>query len=175
MPRGPSEGGNAPVRENVGGVRLGAPRACVRDLLASRPGRATVVTLVLAELMVALALVAGAAEDTREADLPVIVTVTAPKRLPVGVQGEIRLWYRARQANVVAVIRAIEDLDGPVMPRSTSEREFGVVARAFGREAGDLAVPVAFARPGLKRVTLTLVTDERVLSDPAVVEVEALP
>lgn len=110
-----------------------------------------------------------------QGDLPVIVHVAAPLRVQVGVQGEIRLTYRARRANVVAVVRAIEDLDGPLAPRSTSEREFGVVARAFGHEAGELTVPVSFVTPGWKRVTLTLVTDERELSEGAVVEVEAVP
>ncbi len=108
-------------------------------------------------------------------DLPEIVRVVAPPWLRVGTEGEIRLTYRARQANVVAVVRAIDDLDGPVASRSTSEREFGVIARAFGRETGELTVPVSFTTPGSKRVTLTLVTDERELSERAVVDVEALP
>jgi hypothetical protein len=48
-----------------------------------------------------------------------------------------------------------------------------VIARAFGRETGELTVPLAFDRPGRKRVVVTLVTDERDESEPAEVEVEA--
>jgi hypothetical protein len=128
-------------------------------------------------LLVVLGLAGGSLEaDARlSAELPEIVDVVAPARLPVGVQGEIRLTYRARKANIVAVVRAIEDLGGPVGTRATSEREFGVVARAFGYEAGELTIPLSFATPGWKRVTLTLVTDGRELSEAAVVEVEAIP
>ncbi len=129
----------------------------------------------LAGLGLVLAVVGGAVADQGGSDPPEIVGVRAPRRLPVGVPGEIRVFYRARAANVVAVVQAIEDLDGPVASRSTRQREFGVVARAFGREAGELAVPVAFATPGWKRVVLTLVTDERDESEPAVIEVEATP
>lgn len=121
-----------------------------------------------------LAALAGvSAEDAP--DLPVIVTVAAPRHLPVGAAGEIRISYRAPQANVVAVLQTVEDLDGSGVRRSTRQREFGVVARAFGHEAGQLAVPVSFGSPGWKRVTLTLVTDEREESEPASVEVEAIP
>jgi hypothetical protein len=128
-------------------------------------------------LLAVLGLAGGSLEaDARlSAELPEIVDVVAPARLPVGVQGEIRLTYRARHANIVAVVRAIEDLGGPVGTRATSEREFGVVARAFGYEAGELTIPLSFATPGWKRVTLTLVTDGRELSEAAVVEVEAIP
>jgi hypothetical protein len=129
----------------------------------------------LAGLGLVLAAGAGAAADQGLGDLPEILDVRAPRQLPVGVQGEIRLVYRARQANVVAVVQATEDLDGPAAPRSTRQREFGVVARAFGREEGELVVPVAFVTPGWKRVVLTLVTDERDESEPAIVEVEATP
>ena len=123
-----------------------------------------------------LAGVSGAtAEEQRAPELPEIVRVVAPPRLRVGVEGEIRLAYRAPQGNVVAVVRVIEDLDGPAAPRSTSEREFSALTRAFGREAGELVVPLSFITPGWKRVTLTLVTDERELADRAVVEVEAVP
>lgn len=124
--------------------------------------------------LAALAPAAGT-DERPDPHLPEIVDVVAPPSLPVGTQGEIRLSYRARHANVVAVVRAIEDVDGPVTPRSTSEREFGVVARAFGFEAGELTVPLSFTTPGWKRITLTLVTDGRERSEPAVVEVEAVP
>ena len=50
-----------------------------------------------------------------------------------------------------------------------------MVARAFGREEGELLLPLTFVTAGWKRVTLTLVTDERERSDPAVVELEVLP
>ena len=81
--------------------------------------------------------------------------------------------YRARRANVVAVIQVVEDLDGA--RRATRQRELGVVAAAFGREAGDLLVPLDFVTPGRKRVVLTLVTDEREESEPASVELLVVP
>lgn len=113
---------------------------------------------------------AGAGEE----GLPVIVSVAAPARLRVGVAGEVRLAYRAPRANIVAVVLTVEDLDGGVAGRSTRQRELGVVARAFGLEAGELAVPLSFTTPGWKRVSLTLVTDERELGDPVEVDVEAV-
>ncbi len=119
--------------------------------------------------------VAGPAATADEARLPLIVGVAAPERLRVGMAGEMRLTYRAPQANVVAVVQTVEDLDGAGVRRSTRQREVGVVARAFGRETGDLTVPLSFASPGWKRVMLTLVTDEREESEPATVEVEAIP
>ncbi|MBI3456882.1 MAG: hypothetical protein HY002_13990 [Candidatus Rokubacteria bacterium] len=124
-------------------------------------------------LLIVLALAAAAVAG--EAELPVIVDVAAPPRLGVGMAGEIRLVYRAPLANVVAVVQATEDIDGPAISRSTREREFGVVARAFGREAGEMTVPVAFSTAGWKRITLTLVTDERERSEPAVIEIEVVP
>lgn len=108
-----------------------------------------------------------------EADRPEILNITVSGRLVAGHAGEARITYRAPRANVVALIQAVEDLDGA--RRMTSERELGVVAAAFGREAGDLVVPLAFATPGRKRVVFTLLTDEREESDPASVEVEVAP
>jgi len=125
----------------------------------------------LAALVVALAGPAVAGGEER----PLIVDVAAPPRLRVGEVGELRLVYRAPRANVVAVVQILEDVDGPALARSSRARELGVVARAFGYEAGELAVPLTFTTPGWKRVTLSLVTDERERSDPAVVEVEVLP
>ena len=126
-------------------------------------------------LAATLVVAAGAWAAESEADLPVILRVTAPERLPVGRAGEIRLTFRARQANVVAVVQVVEDLEGPSARRATRQREFNVIARAFGLDAGELTVPVSFASPGWKRISLTLVTDERDEGDPAVVEVEAIP
>jgi len=125
-------------------------------------------------MLAVAALVPGAAAQG-VAVLPTIVGLMAPPRLPVGVSGEIRVAYRAPSGNVVAVVQAIEDLDGPVDRQATRQREFGVVARAFGREAGELVLPLAFATAGLKRVVLTLITDEREESASAAVEVLALP
>jgi hypothetical protein len=122
------------------------------------------------------ALVAATPGPGEAADpLPRIVQVAAPSRLRVGETSEARLVFRASAANVVAVLEAFEDLDGPPAARTTREREIGVVARAFGREDGELTVPLRFATPGWKRVTVTLMTDERELSDPAVVELEVVP
>jgi hypothetical protein len=114
--------------------------------------------------------VAGAARD----DAPVIVDVRAPPRLRVGAAGEIRLTYRAPRGDIVAVVQTVEDVDGPGLRRSTRQRRFDVIARAFGREEGELALPLAFETPGRKRVVVALVTDEAETSDPAEVEVEAV-
>ena len=50
-----------------------------------------------------------------------------------------------------------------------------MVAAAFGREEGDLVLPLAFETPGRKRLVFTLVTDEREQSDPASIEVDVAP
>jgi hypothetical protein len=110
-----------------------------------------------------------------EAELPVIVDVAVPPRVRVGQVTAVRLAYRAPLANVATVVEAVEDLDGPAASRSTRERAIGVTARAYGYETGDLVLSLAFATPGLKRVTLTLVTDQGESSEAAVVEVEVLP
>lgn len=113
----------------------------------------------------------GAAEGGR----PEILQVSAPARVRVGARAELRVLFRAPQANVAALVQVVEDLEGPLVGRATWATETSVVARAFGVEAGELVVPVTFARPGWKRVTLTLLTDEREASDPATVELEAVP
>ena len=117
----------------------------------------------------------GAVRVGAEPGLPVIVGVAAPRQLRVGASGSVRLTYRAPRGNVVAVVQEVEDLDGPPARRATRQREFGVVARAFGRETGELTVPISFGTPGWKLVRLTLVTDERETSDSASIEVEAVP
>jgi hypothetical protein len=48
----------------------------------------------------------------------------------------------------------------------------GVVAQAFGRETGELAVAVSFTTPGAKRISLRLVTDRQAAGDPASAEIE---
>jgi hypothetical protein len=118
-------------------------------------------------------LLVGGAGGADEADRPEILNVAVPGRLAAGRAGEARITYRARRANVVAVIQAVDDLDGP--RRRTAQREVGVVAAAFGREAGDLVLPLAFATPGRKRVVFTLLTDEREESDPVIIYVEVAP
>ena len=122
--------------------------------------------------LVALLLL-GRPVDAVEADPPEILNVAIPGRLVAGQAGAARLTYRARGANVVAVIQVVEDLDGA--RRVTSQREVSVVAAAFGREEGDLVLPLAFATPGRKRLVFTLLTDEREQSDPARVEVDVAP
>ncbi len=129
----------------------------------------------LAIAVLILVTAAAAGQGRGEEALPVIVTVVVSPRLRVGEPGEVRIAYRAPQANIVAVLQALDDLDGPSARLASREREVGVVARAFGYETGELVLPLAFATLGWKRVTLTLVTDERELSDPAVVELEVLP
>jgi hypothetical protein len=118
-----------------------------------------------------------AALDARavDHDLPWIVRIDPPARLGVGQAGDLRVTYRAPRANVVAVLEATEDLDGPAMGRATREREVSVVGRTYGYRRGELVWPVAFATSGWKRLTLTLVTDERGLSDPVTVELEVAP
>jgi hypothetical protein len=124
--------------------------------------------------LVCLGLVALSAA-AQERDLPWIVRIDPPARLGAGQAVELRVTYRAPRANVVAVLEATEDLDGPATGRTMREREVSVVARAYGYRRGELVWPVAFATSGLKRVTLTLVTDERELSDPVTVELEVAP
>jgi hypothetical protein len=125
-------------------------------------------------LLLGLAVAAAAGER----DLPVIVDVAVPPRLHAGVPAEIWLAYRAPLANVVAIVEVVDHIDGPDGPtlvRASRQRELSVVGRAFGYEAGELRVPLAFASTGRKRITLTLVTDERDESDPAVVELDVVP
>lgn len=122
--------------------------------------------------LAALLLVGGAA-GTDEADRPEILNVAVPAHLAADRGASALITFRAPRANIVAVTRVVEDLDGA--RRTTSQRELGMVAAAFGREAGDLVVPLAFATPGRKRLVFTLVTDEREESDPASVEVEVAP
>ena len=122
--------------------------------------------------LVALLLIGGTAGAV-EADRPEILNVAIPGRLVAGQAVAARITYRARRANVVAVIQVIEDLDGA--RRVTSQREVGVVAAAFGREEGDLVLALGFATPGRKRVVFTLLTDEREESDPARIEVDVAP
>jgi hypothetical protein len=105
-----------------------------------------------------------------QAGPPEILDVTMSGRPAVGRRGEVRIAYRAPRANVVAVVQVVEDLDG--VRRASRQVEIGVVAAAFGREAGQLTVPLAFETPGRKRVGLTLVTDDREESDPASIEIE---
>ena len=120
-------------------------------------------------VVLSLASVAGAAEGER----PEIVNVAVAGRAAAGRAVDARVAYRAQQGNVVAVIVEIEDLDGP--SRVTSQREISVVAAAFGREEGELTLPLGFATPGRRRVTFTLVTDEREESDPASIDVDVGP
>jgi hypothetical protein len=129
--------------------------------------RAPAAACLVATLLVGLA----AADD--EADRPEILSLVISDRLAVGRPADVRVVYRARRANVVAVIQVVEDLDGA--RRSTRQRELGVVTAAFGREAGDLLVPIDFATPGRKRVVVTLVTNEREESAPASIEFQVAP
>jgi hypothetical protein len=79
-----------------------------------------------------------------EGALPTIVAVTTPPRLVTGAALDFGIVYRAPQANVVAVDQTVEDLDGPLVQRTTRQRRVSVVAQAFGREAGELRMTVAF-------------------------------
>ncbi len=128
---------------------------------------------ILEPALLAVLLLVGGAVGADEADRPEILNVAIPGRAVAGRAVAARITYRARRANVVAVIQVVEDLDGA--RRITSQREIGVVAAAFGREEGDLVLALGFATPGRKRVVFTLVTDEREESDPARVEVDVAP
>lgn len=108
-----------------------------------------------------------------DADRPEILNVAVVGRLAVSRAGQARITYRARQANVAAVVQEVEDLDGA--RRVTSQREIDVIAAAFGRKEGELVLPLAFATPGRKRVAFTLLTDERNESDPVSVDVDVAP
>jgi hypothetical protein len=111
--------------------------------------------------------------DTDDADRPEILNVAVVGRLAVGGAAQARVTYRARQANVSAVVQVVEDLDGA--RRATSQREIDVIAAAFGREQGELVLPLVFATPGRKRLSYTLLTDERNESDPVSVDVDVAP
>lgn len=115
----------------------------------------------------------GDRPEIDDADRPEIVHVAVVGRLAVGRAGQARISYRARQANVAAVVQEVEDLDGA--RRVTSQREIDVIAAAFGREQGELVLPLAFATPGRKRVAFTLLTNERDESDPVSVDVDVGP
>jgi hypothetical protein len=121
------------------------------------------------------ALLAAVGARAADRDLPWIAQIDPPAQLRAGQAGELRVTYRAPRANVVAVFEAVEDLDGPATRRTMREREVSVVARTYGYRRGQLVWPLGFTTPGWKRVTLTLVTDERELSDPVAVELEVAP
>jgi hypothetical protein len=144
------------------------------DGRASRSPRRAGVLALGAGLLV-LATIGAAGAQAPSADAPVVVRLWVAPRLRAGEAAELRVEYRAPQANVVAVVQTLDDLDGPLESRASREREIGVIARAFGYEAGELRMPVAFVTPGRKRITVTLVTDEQERSDPAIVEVEVTP
>ena len=97
---------------------------------------------------------------------PLIVTVVPPPRLVVGASLDFVVVFRAPGANVVAIVETVEDLDGPLLRRTTRQRRIGVIGRAFGREAGQLPVSVSFRGAGPKRLTFVLVTDDGDESDP---------
>ncbi|HSE96387.1 MAG TPA: hypothetical protein VLD61_10865 [Methylomirabilota bacterium] len=107
--------------------------------------------------------------------LPWIAEVVAPRGLRVGQVGELRLAFRAPEANVVAILVELEDLDGPVIRRASRARAVGVVTQAFGRVSGALAVDVSFTTPGAKRITLRLVTDGQAAGDPKSTDLEVQP
>lgn len=121
----------------------------------------------------AVLLAAGTLAGAVAADPPEILHVAVPGRLVAGQAGTARITFRARRANVVTVIQVLEDLDGA--RRVTSQREVSVVAAAFGREEGDIVLPLVFANPGRKRMVFTLRTDEREQSDPARIEIDVAP
>ncbi len=120
-----------------------------------------------------VALWPASAAGVTEGERPEIVNVAVAGRPVAGRAVTARLSYRAQQGNVVAVILEVEDLDGP--SRATTQREISVIAAAFGREEGELSLPLGFATPGRRRVTFTLVTDEREESDPASIDVDVGP
>lgn len=111
--------------------------------------------------------------DIDDADRPEILNVAVVGRLAAGRAAQARVTYRARQANVSAVVQVIEDLDGT--RRATSQREIDVIPAAFGHEQGELVLSLVFATPGRKRVSYTLLTDERNESDPVSVVVDVAP
>jgi hypothetical protein len=127
----------------------------------------------LASACLAALVLIGGLVGAAETDRPEILNVVVTSRLVAGRAGQARLTYRAPRANVVAVVQTLEDLDGP--RRTSSQREIGMVAAAFGYETGDLVVPLAFVTPGRKRAVFVLLTDERVESDPASIDVEVAP
>ena len=136
-----------------------------------RSGLALAALAVAAQAAALLAPGPAAPDDA----IPAITSVAAPRRIRVGAAADVRVSFRAPRGDVVAVIQEIDELDDAGAPRATRMREFGMVAQAFGREAGELVLPVSFTLSGRKRLTFTLVTDQRETSDPASVEVDAVP
>jgi hypothetical protein len=108
-----------------------------------------------------------------DADLPEILSVVVVGNVSLNHAGQARIAYHARQANISAVVLEVEDLDGA--RGASSQREIDVIPAAFGREQGELVLPLAFATPGRKRVRFTLLTDERHAGDPVSVVVDVAP
>ena len=99
-----------------------------------------------------------------------IVTVVAPARLVVGRTATFTVVFRAPAGNVVAVVQTTEDVDGSRLRLASRQRRVGVIAQAFGREEGQLPIPVSFDGAGRKRLTFVLVTDDGDESDPWTLE-----
>src|SRR5262249_25406983 len=160
-------------------VGRGEHRGAARDRRSAlvSPHRPAWTAVVIPLLLLGRVAVADETEEPLverpQADRPEIVNIAVPGHLVAGRTGTVRLTYRARRANVAAVVHAREDLDGG--RRQTSQREISVVAAAFGREEGDLVLTLGFATSGRKRVTFTLLTDERVESYPESVDVDVAP
>jgi hypothetical protein len=108
-----------------------------------------------------------------DADLPEILSVVVVGNVSLNRAGQARIAYHARQANISAVVLEVEDLDGA--RGASSQREIDVIPAAFGREQGELVLPLAFTTPGRKRVRFTLLTDERNAGDPVSVVVDVAP
>jgi hypothetical protein len=121
-------------------------------------------------LVISAGLVVPAA--SAEGPPPVIVAITSPPRAVLGVSLDFVVVFRAPRANVVAVDQIVEDLDGPLLRRTTRQRRIGVVAQAFGHQAGELRTTVTFTVSGRRRLTFVLVTDEGDESDPRSIEVD---
>jgi hypothetical protein len=153
---------------------VGSDSIAVCRPTAPRPsrGRRHLAAAAVTAVWLAATLLGGEARAA-EGERPVIVNVVVSAHLVANRAAQARVTYRAAQGNVARVIVVVEDLDGS--RRETSQREISVVAAAFGREEGELTLPLGFATPGRRLVTFTLLTDEREESDPASVEIDVGP
>lgn len=148
---------------------------CVRATLAwegaNAPHRGGASRIAVLALLLALLASAASAQDAR---IPVIESLEGPSWLRVSEEGTLSLAFRAPRQNVVAVLEEIVEAPARGRPPATAQRQFPVVSRAYGKASGTLAVQVRFATAGTKRITLALITDDGLQSEPSSIELEVV-
>ena len=121
-----------------------------------------------------VALWPASAAGVEEGDPPEIVNVAVVGRPSAGRAVTARVTYRAQQGNVVAVIVRRSRIWTGRAASPPSGRSAWSPRRSAARRASS-SLPLGFATPGRRRVTFTLVTDEREESDPASIDVDVAP